>query len=88
MEKCRYWTFSFFHKTNLVSLVKKINMKYLKIKVKKGEIKYSKSQKLIIKIFSFLLPVANPDFEKVIDHVSEWLLEFEDEKTFQFEKLE
>jgi hypothetical protein len=62
-------------------------MKYLKIIVKQHEWKYTKSQKILKKLLYFIFPVANPDFEKVFDYVSEWLLEFEDEKNIPVREI-
>ncbi len=53
-------------------------MIYISIKIECSK-KTKKTNTVVEKVLSFFLPKANPDFDKEIDLVSQWLLEFEDE---------
>ena len=42
------------------------------------DLSYSFWKNLLIKILSKILPVANPDFDKKIDDVKYWMIEFDE----------
>lgn len=64
-------------------------MEYIKVELEKreGQRKYNFFQKLIIKIAYSIFPKANPDFEKEIDLVFIWYLEFDDTKKAPIREL-
>ncbi len=56
-------------------------MLYLKIKVDKPETFKNKENNFFEKLLSLIIPKANPDFDDKIHKVSDWLLEFKNEKS-------
>ncbi|WP_417361533.1 hypothetical protein [Galbibacter sp.] len=52
---------------------------YLNIKTDIVDSKENRKGKILDKILSFFIPIANPDFEDKIFLVSNWLLEFDNE---------
>lgn len=48
----------------------------------KDNVGKSMIKKAIIGIASLVIPKANPDFDKLIDEVEEWLLEYDNEGDF------
>ena len=52
--------------------------KYIKFKAPKSEpvSEPSRVEKVVVKILSTILPKANPDFDKLIDQVEYWLIEY------------
>ena len=62
-------------------------MKYIKIKISSQEWKISKFQSIFLKILYIVFPVANPDFEKVIDQVREWYIEFDEDEPIPIREI-
>lgn len=58
-----------------------VNMLYLKIKAKKLITEKKEKKNFLERVLSFVIPRANPDFENKIQKVSNWLLEFDDERS-------
>lgn len=76
-----------FFKSQLGGLGKIIEMKYIKIKISSQEWKISKFQSIFLKILYIVFPVANPDFEKVIDQVREWYIEFDEDEPIPIREI-
>ncbi len=62
-------------------------MLYLSIKIEKKQLKNKEKKTFIEKLLSFILPIANPDFEDKIHYVSEWMLEFNDDKSYPIREI-
>ena len=66
-----------------------MNHTYIKFKApnsqssqEKDSIAKSMLKKTIIGIASLVIPKANPDFDKLIDEVEDWLVEYDNEEDF------
>ena len=66
-----------------------MNHSYIKFKApnsqssqEKDSVGKSMIKKAIIGIASLVIPKANPDFDKLIDEVEEWLVEYDNEGDF------
>ncbi len=56
-------------------------MLYLNIETDVVQFTESKNTKIINKILSFFIPIANPDFDDKIFFISNWFLEFDNENS-------